>query len=328
MTAPTDRHLDIPELQRCLSLDVPVEFPIDGTPPLRVFIDPYQPAVGIRCPDDGSRPTTDLEHVEVRTVHRDKTRQLEVLVTEPELFLDAYPALCAMADRIQLHGVSVASAVADTLRLLGKLLHRLDRLPVEAELGLFGELLLLHGLCETVGRDEAISAWLGPDAEEHDFSLRGIDIETKTTRGERRTHWISSLTQLDPHPGSPLWLVSHQLTPAGPGSGHTLPELVDLLRALLGKSAQRARFDELLHQAGWHDASAGSLRTRWRRRAPSLGFHVDDGFPRLTPNALHHTAASRAHILDVRYHVDLSRFSASPDIPAFLATALSSEVLK
>jgi hypothetical protein len=321
-----NRHLDTAGFERCLATGVPVEFPIDGRPKVFLFINPGRPAIGLRIPDDGSRPETSLEHLDVRTVYHDEARWLEVLITDPGLFLEGYPFLCSVADRVQLQGMSADSAVAETVRVLGRLLTRIDGMSVERELGLLGELLMLRGLCRTVGIDKAIAAWCGPESEEHDFALHGLDLEVKTTQSERRAHWISSLTQLESTPGRPLWLVSYQLTRTGPDAGITLPACIDSIYSVIGRGGPRDSFDRRLEHTGWRESQARATRARWLLRSSPGAYRVDAHFPRLTARTLTDSHITMTHIPDVRYRIDLSGLEPSRKTPDFLAPVLTLEV--
>ncbi|WP_406051339.1 PD-(D/E)XK motif protein [Kribbella sp. NBC_00889] len=303
-----------------------MEHPIAGQPLVSLFIDPNRSEIGLRAPaGPGEEPhDTGLEHVFVRAVHRPEGRHLEVVVADQQLFVDSYAVLCAVADRIQLQGLNLTRALADTLRVLGRLLQRSESLTTEAELGLLGEVLLLLGL-ERGGVDvaEALAGWRGPAGEEHDFGLRGIDIEVKTTNAERRSHWISSLTQLVPTDSRPLWLVSHQLTKAGPDDGFLLSDLIQAGRDATGTAAARDRLELCLHQAGWRDVYVRTCRNRWRQRTDSIALAITDDFPRITPSLLNSAGVDLMHLPEVRYRVDLTGRGLEQPVPHFLAAALA-----
>lgn len=327
MGRPGDRHLDIAGLERCVEAGVPMDLPIEGKPQVLIVIDPKTPALGLRTEDDGSGPVSALEHLVVRTVQLEQVRWVEVRITAPDLFLSGYPVLCGVADRIQLDGMSVADSLAATLRVFGRLLQKVQTLSSDRELGLFGELWLLKGLCAAVGVQTGVSGWLGPDGAEHDFTLETFDVEVKTTQSERRTHWISSLTQLTANSGRPLWLVSHQLTKAAGTSGWTLPEHVEGVRALVGTGPMRDALEARLRRAGWEDWLSASLHTRWRLRAPSQTFAIGDQFPRLTADGLTEAGVLLAQIPEIQYRIDLSSVEpAGGEVPDVLIAALGSEV--
>jgi len=324
--AADSRHLTAESFDRCLQSGVPVDHPIKGQPPVTLFIDPDRAEIGLRVPAGTSdRPfETERENVRVRAAQRADGRFLEVVIDDPQLFTGAYPVLCGVADRVQIDGLGLASALASTIRLLDQLLRRDTSLTLEREVGLLGELLILRGLCDQLDVADAIAAWRSGEAEEHDFSAYGIDIEVKTTSSERRAHWIASLTQMVPTGVRPLWLVSHQLTRAGAGEGRSLPDVVADVRAVVGEGEPRDSFERRLTIAGWADAYGRTIRDRWLRRAPSLAFLVGAGFPRLTPALLSDVGLSLVRISDVRYRIDLTGLPPATQLPDILASVLTS----
>ncbi|GAA4411468.1 PD-(D/E)XK motif protein [Actinokineospora soli] len=321
----TKRHTSPEGFDRFLASGVPVVLPIRGVPESFVFIEPLKPELGLRVEVQAGTPTpeTGLRNINARTARRGDKLFLEVVVTAPTLFRDAYPVLCSMADRVQVDGLSPVAALRATLDKMSALLVAPDSMSREREIGLFGELVVLGGLLAAVGPDAAVAAWRGGLAEEHDFGLPTSDIEVKTTSSERRAHWIESLTQLVPTGDRPLWVVSHQITPAGAGDGRTLPEAVDALRETLGHGDPRTRFEQSLIGSGWRDEDRERLTTRWTRRTESRAFRVTDDFPRLTPEGLRTGGVPLDRIPDVRYRIDLDGFTGpgepDPEIEKIIA---------
>lgn len=317
------RHLSEASLRSYLRSNVPIDQPIPGEPTLVLFISPKRSEIGLRVPFDGTGIVHDpgLEHIRCGIAWNGGRRHLEIAVTRRDLFADAYPMLCAIADRIQLQGLSPEQALGDTVRLLANLIKSSHSLEIEREVGLFGELIVFLGLTRTVGSKEALAAWLGPQREEHDFALCGLNIEVKTTRSERRIHWIESLTQLCPTGSRPLWLVSCQITSAGPGAGNGLPDLVHLARAEARDDEDRAALEARLRQAGWRDRFERTCQGPWALRTKLAAFAVTDDFPRLTPDEVRRVAA-REQIVQVRYQIDLTGRNPSAPLPEFLADIL------
>ncbi|MEO3773981.1 PD-(D/E)XK motif protein [Micromonospora sp. B9E7] len=322
MTTPADRHLSTDSFSDYLRSSVPIDHPITGSPRLVLFVDPHARRVGLRGPATSHEVVpAGLEHLSVRVVHHDGQRMIEVAVTDPRLFVDAYPLLCAVADRVQLDQQTLTAALVETLRRLGHLLKTEDALSQEKETGLIGELLLFAGLVHAAGPDNALASWRGGQAEEHDFGLPDHDVEVKTTVSERRAHWISSLTQMVETGGRELWLVSLQITAAG-SAGRTLPNLITSVRGKLSSTAHRATFDDLLRGSGWRDRYSATCQRRWRLRTPAEAFQVTETFPRLTPRLLADAGVDGTHVTDVRYRLDLTGRSGDPT-PQILTDALT-----
>lgn len=320
------RHASVETFGKYLHIGGDAVIPVQGSPSSFIFIYPAKPEIGLRIEisADIDAPETGLRNIISRIATRNGIRYFEVVVTASTLFRDAYPVLCSMADRVQIGGMSPAEAMRATLEKMSSLLRVPETMSREREVGLFGELLVVGGLVHAQGAKDAVQAWRGSQAEEHDFGLAELDIEVKTTTSEHRTHWIESLTQLMPTQGRPLWLVSHQITNAG-SAGHTLAELVDAVRATIESSAAASKFEAALQGSGWSDEHRDRLVSRWTRRTDSAAYLVEDSFPQLTPGSLRPSAAALNRILDVRYRINLDGLGTSQDLPEIIAIASAFE---
>ncbi|MCG5446137.1 PD-(D/E)XK motif protein [Micromonospora sp. NIE79] len=311
MTSP-DRHLSGEGFAAYVATGVPMEHPVDGTPRVILFTDPANHRIGLRGPARGNETPapTGLEHVSTTLVHDGANRLIEIAVHDPRLFADAYPVLCGVADRAQLDGLPLSAALLETLRHIGHLIRPEDTLTREVETGLIGELCLVAGLAATISPDAAIAAWRG-GTEEHDFGLPDVDVEVKTTAGERRIHRISSVGQLQPTGDRQLWLLSQQITKAGSG-GRTLAELVDHVRQMMPAGGQRENFEDLVRRAGWRSRFAAGPLQRWRLRSEPALYRVADTFPRLTGDLMRAAGVDLSRITDIRYRLDLTGRSTDP----------------
>ncbi|MGW4112640.1 PD-(D/E)XK motif protein [Actinosynnema sp. NPDC004786] len=322
-----ERHVSAENFDRILDSGVPVTLAVAGAPDTFIFFEPRVPELGLRVAVSGKEdaPDTKLRNILARIALRDGKRFFEVVVTARDLFQDAYPILCSVADRVQLGGLSPARALHATLDRMSSLLRTPEALTREREIGLFGELLVLGGLIERLGAVKSVEAWRGSLAEEHDFGLPELDVEVKTTTSESRTHWIESLTQLVPKEGRPLWLVSHQLTSAGAGTGSSLPGLIEAVSAQLGPGRHQDDFEDALARSGWRDAYRERLTTRWARRSASRGYHVTGPFPRLTPDDLRNRGVVIDRIPTIRYRIDLDGFADEDKTPNVIRSACDFE---
>ena len=274
------RHLTAESFERCLHSGVPMEHPIKGHPPITLFTDPDRRKSGyefLKYPAMGRSRRTGRMSVYARC-----TGQTGVSWRSSSTIRTCSPEPIRCCAQLQTVCRSTASPLqlplASTIRLLDRLLRRDVGLTVEQEVGLLGELLVVRNLCDRLGVADAIAAWRSQGAEEHDFSVFGIDVEVKTTISERRAHWIASLTQLLPTENRPLWLLSHQITRAGADDGRTLRDLIADIRALVGEGETRDGFERRLASAGWADIHERTIRDRWLRRASSLAFQVGRTF--------------------------------------------------
>lgn len=311
------RHLATEIFREHLGARVPIAYPYVGPPPATLVIDGSEPSLTLQVDTDDAVPggANALKHVRVAERRRDGVRRLSVTVTGVDLMSDGHAMLCAIVDRIQIDGMAPAEAIRETLEQWRSVLAVRGRLSPEAEVGLFGELMMLEAFVHVLGED-ALDAWRGAQREEHDFGLADIDIEIKTTSTERRAHWISSLTQLRPTPGRPLMLISLQITRGGQ-SGSTLGELVH------GLKTRFSAVDTLmghLDASEWDDEVADLFVERWILRTTPAVFRVVDGFPAITPEGLETLGVDKA-ITEVHYRLDLEGREPDPAAGA-LAAAL------
>ena len=322
MTTPAPgRHLTTAGLMEHWDNGVPVAIPIAGTPALRLRIDPARNRLTLRAPlkPDVDPPVNTLAHIAVEVRIEGDKRFLEISTTDERLVVDGHAMLMAVADRIQLDGIEPIVALSQTLATWESILAARVRLSLQAEVGLFGELLVVQALLDTA--TAGASAWRGGLSEEHDFGLTDADVETKTTTGEQRRHWIHGLGQLVPTGQTPLWLLSLQLTRAGEGEGDRLPELIDDVRGRVS-GHDRTIIDQNIEATGWRKDQRDLVTDRWRLRTPPIAFHVAGDFPRLTPDLLGAASIDIAPLRQVAYEIELTGRTPSSDSPATVATII------
>ena len=254
----------------------------------------------------------------------DETVWFRVTVEAKGIEYEAYSLLQAVTDQLQ-QGDDLERALHVALDAFRGLLARAPRLSEDQEIGLFGELVALDRLIDGVGETEALAAWLGPRAEEHDFVLGEADVEVKTTRSERRIHVIHGLGQLTPTPGRPLHLMSVQVTGAGAaGNGQTLPELIERIRRRLRSG--RTDFDDRLTDCGWEDAQADRLyTTRLLVRSEPRFYTVDEDFPAITSAGLSRIVTRPELVRSIDYRIDVTDLEPEGTAPAEFAAAPTHE---
>jgi Putative PD-(D/E)XK family member, (DUF4420) len=298
------RHLGIDGVKEYVELGVPGTLLVDGDPTGYLVIDPADKRLAIQVPAEGQLPNcARYENVDATRVRRDDADWNQLSVTAGDRLEDLYPFLCQVLDRVQLEGQPFSAAVLDVLRVYRNVLTPRSGLSEADQVGLFGELLVLQHLVATTGADSAMARWLGPSSEEHDFAFDDFDLEVKTTTGERRRHWISSLSQLTPTNEKRLFLISIQITGAG-ADGHSLPLLVDELVHALDQKA--GEFTAELERGGYFSSESDLYPRHWTLRTQPASFAVDDYFPALHENTLGKLVADWGRIVDLRYELDLS----------------------
>lgn len=300
-------HLTPATIDEYFGNAVPTAFYLSETLPARLEIDPINERIHLFCPAFGSGP--DLASYERILVSRHllaghQGEWFELNVDAQGMRHEAY----ALAESVvvqMLEGASFHHAVLKAIDSIRNLLLKRDRLSDEKETGLLGELLVLEHVISTSSEDSAITAWLGPDSEEHDFAFDAFEAEVKTTRSERRAHIIGSDSQLLASPGRDLYLISLQLTQAAAApSGFTLPEVVARLRAKLDQGTQA--FDEKIRSLGWDDEQADLYTTRFQYRSQPRAYFVDSHFPAITGTLLDRFVPQYSLVSDVTYRVDVS----------------------
>jgi hypothetical protein len=213
----------------------------------------------------------------------------EVSTGNQALYRDFYSLCCSIADRVQVEKQPVSVAVAGTLASWAALIRRKSLLSQDRQTGLLGELLFLRRIAKSLGWAVAAHAWLGPNAEEHDFVLPSVDAEVKSTSREQRIHQIGSLTQLRPKFKRKLQLVSVQLTQGGDSEdSFSLSTTVASVLASAGKAAPAAAelIRDQIRRQGWEDEDAPHYMMRYCLRAPLMTVRVCRGFPAITPETL------------------------------------------
>lgn len=169
----------------------------------------------------------------------------------------------------------------------------------EAEVGLFGEMVVLKTLLEEgVPAALALDAWQGPLEGLQDFLVGSGAIEVKTTlsaKGFPAT--VNSLEQLDETLRQPLYVAGVRLVLGG--AGMTLPEFTDVIRELFkDQPTALGMFESRLVQAGYLRALSDKYVRRFTHSGTAI-LPVEGDFPRLTRMNV------AAGVRKARYEVDL-----------------------
>lgn len=205
-----------------------------------------------------------------------------------------------------------AAASADEAKLLRLLVGRVGAwqefmrkgtlaLSFEAELGLIGELTLLHAIINTgVPPELAIELWVGPLDGIQDFELGTGALEVKTTLSTTGfPAKIGSLQQLDDAIRQPLFVAGVRLRQTS--TGQNLPDAVEALRLIVKDNAEAERLlAERLLAAGYINAHANSYTRRFEVAGMRV-IEVSAGFPRLTSGNV------PTGIIRAMYEIDLDK---------------------
>ncbi len=264
--------------------------------------------MGLRCrtvtpPRDVTLP---LSAVDVSFRSDSEGSVVECSTENRVLFKPLYSLIQDIADRIQLDRVPALDAIRGAIDLWELLLRRDEDLSLERQIGLWGELWFLE-LAANRNAGLALTSWVGPRGEAHDFRGGNAELEVKTTIGASRVHTINSLDQLVPSPGCSLIVLSLTLKRSG-AAGISLPGMVGRVRDMLEPGPDLlSAFNERLHGIGYGDESGTRYQDKYDFRLPPGAMLVTDGSPRVTRALLDlglgQSLSSR--ILDVRYRLNL-----------------------
>jgi hypothetical protein len=234
-------------------------------------------------------------------------RSLEISTGNQSLFATFFPFALSLADRIQVERIDIASAVQGSLEQWRALLRQAAVLSDDEQTGLMGELWMLARLAE-VAPKFAIAAWTGPAGEAHDFRLENREFEVKATRGERRTHVISGMTQLVPSPGRSLYILSLQFALSGAVPGTSLSDRLTNLRLVFDKEGIASEFDRLIRgRFGLDNTNWGYYRQPMQLRSRPVLVAVTPDLASIRQEDV--SAISRSEmerVSDVRYRLDLT----------------------
>ncbi|WP_166660230.1 PD-(D/E)XK motif protein [Paenarthrobacter nitroguajacolicus] len=264
----------------------------------------------LRVPKDGSNPDlSPFENIELDYTADQSQDRFILRLAARGMHYAAYSFIAKIVEELQ-QGHFFSTAISHCLKEYELLIQGRRLLSSEKQTGLIGELLLLTYLC-SLDPLSALTSWLGPESEQHDFSFATFDLEVKTTKAERRTHRIGSATQLEPSENRSLLFLSIQLTAAGGAhNAFSLVELVEKTQNLLGHHV--VPFDDYLSRLGWRSSDMESYRTKYVLRSRPAFYPVDEHFPSLRDSALRQAIPNYEHISEVSYRADVSHLQAAP----------------
>ncbi|MBB5598958.1 PD-(D/E)XK motif protein [Neomicrococcus lactis] len=281
-----------------------VPIPVLNEPYCELRFHPDPQIMELRVSTNDSPPElVGLENINVDQFYNDSERTYCLRVNAKDIRFLAYSFVADVVDSIA-QGHTLGEAIGKSIEGYQQLVKRQRRLSDEKQTGLIGELLFLQFLC---GHSEsaALDAWLGPSAEQHDFSFLDFDVEVKTTKSERRVHRISTATQLEPSVGRVLWFLSVQITAAGSSSnGFSLDQLISQVGDLLG--SRRERFLSYLRKLGWDESELHSYPEKYVLRTAPAFYLVDERFPALRASSLKVQVEGFQHLSEISYRTDIS----------------------
>ena len=262
-------------------------------------------ALALVLPEDTDRilPLPKIRSLDVSYRRLGARNALIVALRDPEQ-IDLFANLCRDIVSAGEQGDSVDEALDRAVRRTLRWHHLLrggssDRLSIEEQRGLIGELQFLQRLCAEIGAEAAIEAWRGPEDGAKDFELHGMCVEVKARRGAARPQvQISSEDQLADVAEADVFLLVHDVDAAVKPEGMTLTNHVQVVEDIYRSATMSAygTWERLLAATGFdweHDYND----RRWTV-GKQVVCRVEEGFPRIP-------APVPMGVLNVRYSVAL-----------------------
>lgn len=303
-TPGTIPRLDPETVERYFKSPTPVVHLLLQFPRCELRIEPSTQFIELRVPRDGSIPDLSLfENIDIEYLTDSTQDCFSLRLAAEGMHYAAYSFIAKIVDELQ-HGHYFSDAISRSLNEYELLLQNRSVLSSEKQTGLLGELLLLRYLCR-IDPVAALISWLGPEAEQHDFSFGAFDLEVKTTKSERRTHRVGSATQLQPTDNRALLFLSIQITAAGSAdNAFSLVQLVKQVQVDLGPHS--APFNDYLARMGWREADTDSYNNKYVLRSRPAFYPVDEHFPCLQDSVLRQVIANYEHLSEISYRTDVS----------------------
>ena len=285
--------------------------PVPGTPTASFFFDANSGLFGfsIQTATDAC-PVVEPSSIEIRVTGSSRSGwDLHIQSAEHLLFCEFYTFAIEILDHVQNKKMQPADAVDKVWNNWDRLLDRNSILSRDKQLGLIGELWVLSRIASAFGWQAAIEAWHETSQSEHDYSLKLCDLEVKATTNEKRIHVISSITQLAPTNGRPLYLVSIQFTPTSSvvDGSVSLMEIIDGMKKDIFDADLLARFMIRLKKVGWKESHARHYSQKYLYRSKPCLIPIDSCCPRLTPDLLEPLGKIlESRLVSVSYRIDVS----------------------
>lgn len=195
------------------------------------------------------------------------------------------------------------------IEILGKRIKRWQRflsqenqliMPERIQMGLFAELSCLLELISAIGIRNAITGWVGPDADQKDFSLKNCFLEVKSyisSKGSRVR--ISSIGQLSDEI-KPVYLLCYGLTRLASGT-----HITDLIKAIYQHISPvdvqiSSIFEQRLYDYGFAEGITQGPFFSYNIDSKKV-YAVEEGFPRIKESAISEGISA------VKYTLELSK---------------------
>jgi len=288
---------------------LPAVIPITGRHRLSLAVGKNARTLSLRIPYSGRLEplVSPYREVAYEITSVDGKRILELQTSSVDLYHAFYLFAALVAEHIEERGDEVLNAIRRAQHVFGQLLTKRSLLSDERQVGLIGELCVLHAVIRDWGKT-GFSAWVGPAGERHDFRFGATEIEVKATASASRKHRIHGAGQLEASPGRTLYVLSLQFELAGMGAGETLPGRVKAVGRLLGEDVQlTTTFEGFLKGLGYDSADAELYIRRYQFRSRPALVPVDRNCPKITDRELRKAVVQStfSRIGGIEYEIDV-----------------------
>lgn len=172
-------------------------------------------------------------------------------------------------------------------------------MPFQKQKGLVGELLYLSKMIDSIGIENAIDSWTGPDGSDQDFVFLDDWAEIKSVSLASETVHISSLQQLKQECRGHLIVYLLEITTVGDDRVN-LVKCVKEIKNKLGNNARYLdRFELKLYKYGYRKSCENKYDSQFRY-IEERTYIVDDDFPKLTVGNV------EAEIVSCQYELSLA----------------------
>ncbi len=186
------------------------------------------------------------------------------------------------------------------------------------EKGLLGELWFLKKIISELGPD-GINSWRGPDLDRQDFRHGRYEFEVKTTSSSERSHFISSVSQLEPSPNFELYLISIQISPSKTKESVSIASLIKEIEKLLPSPDYVDIFHTKLkiYMDVMDIKSLQKMRSEYIFSSNPMYMKVDESFPKLSNKEVQ-KLKHKDKISDISYRLNVEGLGKSCELPEFI----------
>lgn len=213
-----------------------------------------------------------------------------ILALDRQVDRDLFESLCRALASALLSASDSATALAITLAHLNRWKLFLagrdgQRLSDDAVRGLFAELVFLRELIVSLGSEDAVEAWLGPERSQQDFIFGNTAVEIKSLSGTERSEVrISSEDQLESLNDNFFLRIYRLSSLAEVAGGLSLNDIITILQSELNSVEAVTEFDRKL-VAHCYAPLIAYDNPKFAVSEIST-FAIDNSFPRLARSAL------------------------------------------